>query len=68
MARKKEQLKPLFAVKFDFVESLDHFISEVMTLRQAVGTALELDLVKEPAKKMLSERLASLAAAMDTGE
>jgi hypothetical protein len=41
-------------VKFDFVKSLDQVISDVMTLRQAVQTALELDLVREPAKKLLA--------------
>jgi len=61
----RERAKPLFAVKFDFVKSLDQVISDVMTLRQAVQTALELDLVREPAKKLLAERLAALVASMD---
>ena len=65
---KKPKPKPLFSVKFDFVDSLDNFIQEAVLLRQVLMQSIDLDLVQEPAKGMLTERLAALANAMDETE
>lgn len=66
MARRKDTPKPLFAVKHDFVDSLDRFIQEVVSLRLALDQALQLNLVQAPAKDILEERLKALGTAMDS--
>ena len=69
MARKKEALKPLFSVKHDFVESLDHFAQASITFLQAVETALQLGQVKEgPAKDLLQEQVKAFRAALTSDD
>jgi tRNA A37 threonylcarbamoyladenosine synthetase subunit TsaC/SUA5/YrdC len=67
MARKKDPPKPLFAVKHDFVESLDAFVQATMTLHQIVSTVIDLDQVKsEPILAKLREANDRLSEAMLT--
>lgn len=68
MARKKTEPKPIFAVKFDFVESLDAFCEAAMFLHQAVTIALELKQVSEPVASKLREANAKLERAMTRDE
>ena len=57
---KKPDPKPLFAVKHDFVDSLDRFLEEVTMFRQAVKYALDLGQIQTPAREVIAERLAAL--------
>lgn len=65
---KKRNIKPFMDVKHAFVESLDEYITQVLFLRQAVGTALALDLIKEPAKSEIRQALDAVSAATDSTE
>lgn len=65
MARKKS-VKPLFAVKGEFTDSLDAFVDAVVVFRQAVSSALDLKRVSEDVAPLLREKLAALDAAMLT--
>lgn len=56
MARKPEA-KPIFTLVHDFKDSLDAMLQEAVNLMQSVDQALDLDLVKEPMKAKLRERL-----------
>lgn len=68
MARKKD-LKPLFGLKHDFYESLDHALLQAINLMQAVDQAIDLELVKEgPGKDLLRERGKLLRAALMSEE
>ncbi len=65
MARKKEPPKPLFGLKHDFYESLDHVLQQAINLMQAVDTAVDLEQEKDgPAKNVLVERNNALRAAL----
>jgi len=57
MARKKA-FKPLFAVKHDFVESMDNFIQVSLNLYQAAKTAVDLGKLSGPAADRLKECMA----------
>jgi hypothetical protein len=66
MAKKKD-IKPLFAVKHDFVDSLDNMLNEAMFLIQQVDSALKLGAVtNEGVANMLRDRLTSFRAALET--
>lgn len=65
MPRKKERPKPLFGLKHDFYESLDHVLQCCIILMQSVDQAIDLDQVKAgPAQDLLRERSAALRAAL----
>ena len=68
MARKKEEVKPLLALKRDFVASLDNAINEAMLLLQTVEFALRYggDQLYPDAKKQLAERAKAFRAAIST--
>ena len=66
MARKKAEPMPLFAVKHDFVESLDTFCQKAVNLSQMVQTALELKLVMDPLRAKLQVALDEFNRAMLT--
>lgn len=68
MARKKEQPKPLFAVKHDFYASLDHLAQEAIMLLQAIDMALRSEQIPDPAASILRERAASFRAALSRDE
>lgn len=61
MARKKSEAKPLFAVKHDFVDSLDAFIQASMMLHNAITTVLSLtkpgDPIPESVRDLLKDRV-----------
>ncbi|RJO72823.1 MAG: hypothetical protein C4523_02310 [Myxococcales bacterium] len=63
MARKKD-VKPLFAVKHDFVDSLDAFVQEVIMFRGAVSNVLVTGGVSGDAAKTLREAIAALDKTM----
>lgn len=67
MTKKKEPPKPLFGIKHDFYESLDHVLLQAINLMQAVDQVLDLDLVKEgPGKDLLKQRGKLLREALMT--
>lgn len=69
MARKKEPPKPLFGLKHDFYESLDHVLLQAINLMQAVDQVIELELVKPgPGLDLLRERARLMRAALMTDE
>jgi hypothetical protein len=68
MSRKKERPKALFAVKGDFVESLDNFTQQSLMFLQAVEQAVSLGLVNEPALSIIKERMAAFRLAMSSGD
>jgi hypothetical protein len=70
VARKKEPPKPLFSIKHDFYESLDHALLQVINLMQAVDQAIDLEQVKPgPVLDLLRDRSRIMRAAlMQEGE
>ena len=64
MARNKPTPKPLFDVKFDFIDSLNEFVQQVIMLNGAVGSTLELGQVSDKMAPILKERVAALEKAM----
>ena len=64
MARKKEPPKPLFGLKHDFYDSLDHTLQCAINLMQAAGTAIELGAVTGNASEILQQRVAEMRAAL----
>lgn len=68
MARKQTTPKPLFSVKGDFVESLDHFCHKSLFLLQACETALQLKQVGEAIRPSLEKAVTEFKAAMVTDE
>lgn len=65
MAKKKD-IKPLLATKFEFVESMDHLIQELVFLDQCVGIALENNLVGDAIKDKLADAHKRVHAAIFT--
>ena len=71
MARKKDPIKPMFALRADFVASLENLCHECMMMLQAVemitGDGLP-DHVKIPdaIRETLKERAAGLRAALSS--
>lgn len=68
MARKKEEPKPLFSLKHDFYDSLDHVLQQAINLMQAVDQAIDLagDKMPEPIRETLKERSAAMRKALMT--
>lgn len=65
MARKKDDPKPLFDLKHDFYESLDHVLQQTVTLLQVVDQAIQLDQVKPgPVLDILKAKSAALRKAL----
>ncbi len=65
MARKTEHPKPLFALKHEFYESLDHLLPRVVALLLQVDSALELGVVRPgPTADILKERAEDVKAAL----
>ena len=65
MARKKDPPKPLFALRHDFVASLDNVCSEAVMLLQAVDTVLRHDdKLASGVRDILSERSKAMRAAL----
>jgi hypothetical protein len=65
MAKRKQDVKPLFPVKHEFYASLDRFTHEAGMLSDAVRQCLNLpDVIKnKAARDILQERLDAFAAA-----
>lgn len=61
---KKLPPKPIFSLKEDFKDSLDHFCMQAIMLEQAVRTALELGQIGDKAKPIIEKHLADFRAAM----
>ena len=69
MARKKEDPKPLFGLKHDFYESLDHTLQQAIMLTQVVEQAIELEQVKPGfVHDKLQERCAAFRKALMSDE
>jgi hypothetical protein len=70
MARKKEEPKPFFPLKHEFVDSLDRFIHTANMLALAVRNVIQLKGCNHVAAQLLSERLAAFSKARfgDEGE
>lgn len=67
MARAKEPIKPMLAVKFDFVASLDEVVTRAMALVQITEQLLKHDQIKKPAlAEMLREHVTALKSALYT--
>lgn len=64
----KKNVKPLFAVKHDFVDSLDRFCETAVVLHQAVSTALELGQIGDNVRPVIEEKLQAFERAMMTTE
>ncbi len=65
MAKKKEQPKPIFPLKHEFYESLDHLLQQAINLMQAVDQAIELGAIKAgPVADMLRDRSTAMRKAM----
>jgi len=62
MARKKN-VKPLFEVKHDFIDSFEAFIQASMMLYLSVRSALDLGAIKGHAASNLRERVVAWEAA-----
>jgi hypothetical protein len=63
MAKKKD-LKPLFAIKHDFYDSLDNTLAQGINLIQAVESALELDQINQRVVPIVKERLDAFKKAL----
>lgn len=68
MARKKDPPKPLLATKFQFVESLDAFIQEAVTLTGLVEMCINHGNLPPPIKEKLGEQLEKFKAALFAGD
>lgn len=70
MARKKEELKPLFSLKHDFCASLDHVLQEAIMLMQAVDQAVDLsgDKMNTVIRDALTLRSAAMRKALMSDE
>lgn len=59
MAKKKPDPKPIFPLKHEFYESLDHLLNQVMMLVTVCEQIVDLDLLKKTQptiEEMLKER------------
>ena len=61
---KKPEPKPLFSLKQDFIDSLNHATDQMMLLTQAVSTALDAGMVDDRIADKLRERLAAAERAL----
>lgn len=68
MARAKPTPKPLFSVKFDFVESLDNVAQEGVMLLQCIKTILDNIEIKPGVREILDERVAAFRKALSADE
>lgn len=69
MARKKDPPKPMFALRFDFVASLDALCGEATMLLNALETVLKHDASLKPGvKDLLDQRCKALRAALFLGD
>ncbi len=64
MARKKEQAKPLFDLKHDFVDSLENVCQQSIMLLQAVDTVLRNGNLPIGVKEILAERSNAMRSAL----
>jgi len=67
MARKKE-IKPLFSLKHDFYDSLDHLLQQNIMLVQSVEQAISHGAIEGPIKEILQERVEAVRKAMMSDE
>lgn len=66
---KKPAPKPLFGLKHDFYESLDHALQTAIVLMQSLDQAIELGQIKEgPCLDVLKERSALMRKALMSDE
>jgi hypothetical protein len=68
MAKQKEQARPLSAVRWDLVASMEAATNAAMMLTQAVDTAIELGGMNDKVKALLQERKAAFDAAFFGGD
>lgn len=61
---KRKNVKPLFELKGDFIDSLENFCQAAIMLHQQVQKAVDLGAVDESVKPLLVERLNAFRAAM----
>lgn len=64
MARKKNLPKPLFDLRFDFVESLENVCQQAIMLLQAVDTVKQHGNLPEAINAILEERADALRNAL----
>lgn len=68
MARKKEPPKPLFALRHDFVASLENVCNQNIMLIQAVEMITRDNVpgvtIPKPIRDLLTERVAAMRAAL----
>jgi hypothetical protein len=68
MARKKEPPKPLFALRHDFVASLENVCNECIMMLQAVEMVTRESVpnvsIPGPVRELLKERVQALRAAL----
>lgn len=57
MAKSKEQVRPIFEVKHEFVASMDRFVHEAGMLRDAVRQLLQMGKFPDSVRGILEERL-----------
>ena len=66
---KKQPPKPIFPLKHDFYQSLDHLLQQAIMLHQAVDQAIDLGTIKEgPVRELLKQRSLAMRAAMSSDE
>jgi len=63
MAKKLDQVKPLFPLKHEFVASIDKFIHEATMLRDCARQLLEMSVITGNAAGIVKERIAAFDAA-----
>jgi hypothetical protein len=64
MARKKQPLKPMSDLRFDFVASLENVCQQALMLMQAAEMVVRHDATPEPIRKILAERVADMRDAL----
>lgn len=64
MARKKEPAKPLFAVKHDFVNSLDTLLQEAVNLAGVLDMVLQHGSLPPNIKEIVAVRVTRFKAAL----
>ncbi len=61
--RKVDNVKPLFPLKHEFIESLNRYIHEASMLADVIDTALKLGAIDTRLSGMVIERLSAFNAA-----
>lgn len=68
MARKKDQPKPLFLVKHDFVDSLDNLTQVLVNYISVIDTAIELGAIDKKILDRVVDQQQKLKSALLTND